>query len=121
MTTFEKLGIEYEERDGLLYPLLSVNLHTAEITKAGKYGRMWMNFMKENYPQRYRTLQRFGKLSELAEMVNEEAYEFMDAAEEKYLRKHKAGNSFMEQLHLRNQIRMVTEETVLQEIVLRYR
>ena len=38
-TTFEKLGIPYEERDGIFYPVLVAGTEKADID-AGKYGRM---------------------------------------------------------------------------------
>lgn len=56
MTIFEKIGIEYEERDGLLYPVLSVTDEVVGEKSVGKYGRMWMAFMKENHYGRYRSL-----------------------------------------------------------------
>ena len=40
-TTFEKLGIPYEERDGIFYPVLVAGTEKADID-AGKYGRMWI-------------------------------------------------------------------------------
>ena len=41
-TTFEKLGIPYEERDGIFYPVIVAGTEKADID-AGKYGRMpWM-------------------------------------------------------------------------------
>lgn len=60
MTTFEKLGIEYKEYDGLLYPVLSVSEEAVKQIHIGKYGRMWIEFMKTEHPDRYRNLMRFG-------------------------------------------------------------
>lgn len=37
-TTFEKLGIPYEERDGIFYPVLVAGTEKADID-AGKYGQ----------------------------------------------------------------------------------
>lgn len=39
LTTFEKLGIEYKEYDGLLYPVLSVSEEAGKPIHIGKYGR----------------------------------------------------------------------------------
>lgn len=50
-TTFEKLGIPYEERDGIFYPVLVAGTEKADI-EAGKYGRMWIKYIKEEYPIR---------------------------------------------------------------------
>ena len=44
-TTFEKLGILYEEVDGILYPLLTLTDEKEE--DIGRYGRLWVEYMKE--------------------------------------------------------------------------
>ncbi len=56
-TTFEKIGIPYEERDGIFYPVIVAGTEKADID-AGKYGRMWIKYIKEEYPMRYKSLVR---------------------------------------------------------------
>ena len=46
-TTFEKLGIPYEERDGIFYPMLVAGTEKADID-AGKYGRMWIKYIRKS-------------------------------------------------------------------------
>ena len=65
LTVFEKLGVQYEEVDGILYPVLEVATESMKID-VGKYGRMWIEHIKVVYPERYRCLVRFGELSERA-------------------------------------------------------
>ena len=72
-TTFEKLGIPYEERDGIFYSVLVAGTEKADID-VGKYGRMWIKYIKEEYPMRYKSLVRFGELEERADEVNDTAY-----------------------------------------------
>ena len=69
-TLFEKIGVQYEERDGLLYPLIALDIKEDD-ANVGKYGRMWMQYLKSEYPQRYRSLLRFGELNQKAAEVNE--------------------------------------------------
>ena len=83
-TTFEKLGIPYEERDGIFYPVLVAGTEKADI-EAGKYGRMWIKYIKEEYPMRYKSLVRFGELEERADEVNDTAYELLDDIEMGYV------------------------------------
>ena len=118
-TLFEKLGVEYQEIDGIFYPILSVTKEDSQCRNIGKYGHMWIEHIKIIYPQRYRSLVRFGELMERAEMVNETAYELLEDIEVRWLDKHrpKNANSFVEQLHLRNQARMMAEEVVLHDVV----
>ena len=82
-TTFEKLGIPYEERDGIFYPVLVAGTEKADID-VGKYGRMWIKYIKEEYPMRYKSLVRFGELEERADEVNDTAYELLDDIEAKF-------------------------------------
>ena len=120
-TTFEKLGVPYEKRDGIFYPVLVAGTEQAGID-AGKYGRMWIKYMKDEYPVRYRSLVRFAELEERAAEVNETAYELLDDIENAWLKKHKANNpdSFTEQLKLRTQARMMAEEIVLADVVMQF-
>lgn len=116
---FGELGAHYKEKNGIYYPLLSVNSEDCQLANVGKYGRMWIQFLKVAYADRYRSLVRFGKLYDKASEINEEAYELLENIETGWLEKNKPKdtNSFMEQLRLRNQARMMAEEIVLQEVV----
>lgn len=75
-TLFEKLGVKYEERKGLLYPLIALDIMEDDVN-VGKYGHMWMQYLKSEYPQRYQSLVRFGELKHRAVEVNEVAYELL--------------------------------------------
>lgn len=122
MTTFEKLGIAYKEYDGLLYPVLSVSVEAVKPIHLGKYGRMWIEFMKTEHPDRYRNLVRFGRLWDKATEIDEEAYELLEAIESKWLSSHKPKNrqSFWEMYQLRTQARLMAEETVLHQVIRQY-
>lgn len=120
-TTFEKLGIPYERRNGIFYSVLESGTEQADID-TGKYGRMWIKYMKDEYPVRYRSLVRFAELEERAAEVNETAYELLDDIENSWLKKHKTKNhgSFTEQVQLRTQARMMAEEIVLANVVMQF-
>ena len=64
-TLFEKLGVKYIEKDGIFYPLITLG-GEENSTDVGKYGRMWMDYIQKEYPQRYRSLLRFGELHDKA-------------------------------------------------------
>ena len=117
-TLFEKLGVRYIEEDGILYPLISVEIKE-ENAGIGKYGRLWLEYIKSEYPQRYRSLVRFGELNSKAIEVNEVAYELLEDIEDEWLSQHKPKNknSFMEMYRPRTQARMVAEEVVLHDVV----
>lgn len=106
---------------GIFYPVLVAGTEKADID-AGKYGRMWIKYIKEEYPMRYKSLVRFGELEERADEVNDTAYELLDDIEAKWLKKHKPKNpnSFTEQLQLRTQTRMMAEEIVIMDVVMQF-
>nr|WP_277820596.1 TnpV protein [Hominisplanchenecus murintestinalis] len=92
------------------------------LSKLGKYGLMAMDYLKENHYQRYKSLVRFGRLTEVLEPVNREAYQMIDTMMEKYLKNHKPENpaDTMEMYKIRQQGMMQAEEIVIHEIVNQY-
>lgn len=121
-TIFEKLDVKYEVVDGIFYPILSVDTKPDFMEQTGKYGDCWIQFMKENQFERYRSLIRFGKLQEKAVEVNEEAHELLDRMMKNYLEKHpdQNPNSTMEMWQLREQAKSMAEEFIFQDIVFKF-
>lgn len=117
-TLFESMGVRYEEREGLFYPVFA-ETEFQEPIHVGKYGHLWINFMKEYHADRYRHLFRFGKLRTKATEVDEEAYQLMDSMTEKYLKSHppKDSSSTMEMWRLREEAKRIAEEFIFQDIV----
>ena len=116
LTLFEKLGVQYEEKDGIFYPLISAEEEQIDV---GKYGYLWMEYMKLEYPQRYLSLKRYSKLREKAAEINEEAYKLLDNITDRYLQSHNPKNptSTMEMWRIREQAKMIAEEIIFAEIV----
>lgn len=117
-TLFEKLGVKYIEKEGIFYPLITLG-EAVNSTDVGKYGRMWMDYIQKEYPQRHRSLVRFGELHDKATEVNEVAYELLEDIEKEWMSEHKPkqANSFVEMYRLRTQARMIAEEVVLHDVV----
>ncbi len=116
LTIVEKLGVQYEERDGIFYPLISAEEEQIDV---GKYGYLWMEYMKLEYPQRYLSLKRCCRLREKEAEINEEAYKLLDNITDRYLQSHKPKNttSTMEVWRIREQAKMMAEEIIFAEIV----
>ena len=106
-----------EERNGLFYPLVDGSACNAKTKDIGKYGHLWINYMQDAYPERYRSLVRFGLLEEKAIAVNEDAYELLCVMEEKLLAESDIGKTFSETYALRMQVRVLVEEIVMREVV----
>ena len=120
ISTYEAMGGTYTEVDGVLYPNIVV-LEESDVW-VGKYGLLWIDYMKFNYAERYRHHIRMGTLNSKAFEVNEEAYEMLERIANRYLAKHKPQNSAstMEMWRLREQAKQMAEEVVLNDIVRQY-
>lgn len=120
LSIYEAMGGTYTEVDGVLYPDITVS-EEPEVW-VGKYGLIWMDYMKANHTERYRHHIRMGTLKTKAFKVNEEAYEMLDRIVNQYLEKHKPENtaSTMEMWKLREQAKQMAEEVVLNDIVRQY-
>ena len=116
---FESMNVPYAEKDGILYPCFS--LMEQNLTSVGRFGLMWLSYMKENDRDRYKSLYRFGRLQKMAEDVNEEAYRMMDMITAQYMIKHppRDKSSTMEMWRIREQARLEAEEVILSDLVLR--
>ena len=120
LSTYEAMGGTYTEVDGVLYPNIMVS-EEADVW-IGKYGLLWIDYMKFNHMDRYRHHIRMGTLNTKALEVNEEAYEMLEGIVNQYLAKHKPQNaaSTMEIWRLREQAKQMAEEVVLSDIVRQY-
>lgn len=120
LSTYEAMGGTYTEVDGVLYPNIKVS-EEADVW-AGKYGLLWIDYMKSNHAERYRYHIRMGTLNSKAFEVNDEAYEMLEEIINQYLAKHKPQNSVstMEIWRLREQAKQMAEEVVLSDVVRQY-
>ena len=120
LSIYEAMGGTYTEVNGVLYP----NIVGSEEWNVwvGKYGLLWMDYMKSNHAERYRHHIRMGTLNSKAFEVNEEAYEMLEGIVNQYLAKHKPQNSAstMEIWRLQEQAKQMAEEVVLSDIVRQY-
>ena len=115
----EELMLTYREENGIYYPDLQQREGEGNPRNLGKYGMLAARYLRENEPERYRTLMRFGKLTEKMREVDEEANDLLDLLMKKYLKSHKPKDprSTMEMWRIREQGMMQAEEIVLNQIV----
>ncbi|MBR5565153.1 MAG: TnpV protein [Roseburia sp.] len=126
---FERMGGTYTEVDGILYPNVGVGVRElieavdVENVDVGKYGHLWISYMKENHKDRYRHYVRMRQLCSKANEVNEEAYEMVERMINQYLKKYvlKDSHFTVEMWRIREQAKATAEEMVYEAIVYRYR
>ena len=117
LSLYEAMGGTYTEIDGVFYPDISIEEIKPDgdfgVTNAdiGKYGLLWISYMKENHPDRYRHHIRMGQLYVKAQEVNEEAYEMLDRIMNQYLAKHKLKDKHytMEMWRIQEQAKRLAE------------
>lgn len=83
LSTYEAMGGTYTEMDGVFYPNIVVS-EEADVW-IGKYGLLWIDYIKSNHAERYRHHIRMGTLSASAFELNEEAYEMLEGIVNQYL------------------------------------
>lgn len=118
-----EVTLTYQEgRDGMLYPDIMVPEETVSMRSLGRFAWRAAEYLKENHSDRYRTLKRFGKLTEKMQEVENEANRMMEELEESYLKNNppKDRHSIMETWQLRLQARMQAEEIVMSEVVMKF-
>ncbi len=130
LSLYEAMGGTYRSVDGILYPNISMDnadtksdmASVVTIADIGKYGHLWISYMKENHIDRYRHHIRMGQLHRKAQEVNEQVYEMLDSIMNRYLASHKPKdtNSTMEMWKLREQAQQLAEEVIYGEIVYQY-
>ena len=113
LSTYEAMGGTYTEVNGVLYPNITISEEVD--VWVGKYGLLWIDYIKSNHTDRYRHHIRMGTLNIKAFEVNEEAYEMLEGIVNQYLVKHKPQNSAstMEMWRLREQAKQWRKRSYL--------
>ena len=73
-----KINLSYEKIEGVKIPNIQISNNTKDDRPLGKYGRMAMEYLKEQSPQRYIILKMDGTLMGTMHRVQEQAVEKME-------------------------------------------
>ena len=111
------LNLTYTEKDGQLYPNISLDNGNEPL---GRFGRQWIEHLRQNHHQRFMTLRMQGKLNETAAQVEKEALERQETMYQQLLEIDPppvTEDILVKARHL-NSLRLIAEEAVINEIVL---
>ena len=113
------MNIPYKTKDGYKQPQLQISKDAeADTTPLGKYGKICLDFLREEHPDRYAELRMSGDLMPLMHEVNDEAHKQIKELPEKLLAKEKYDESdTMDTLRKRNVCQAEAEQIVLNEYV----
>ena len=114
------MKLTYTERDGLLYP--DVTLPEQTDYKIGKYGRMRLDFIKQHRRGIYGTLLGQAKLNEHLHEIEVQASELLetlisDLAKKNGINEKLKATDQMRWVQEMNNLKACAEEIVLREIV----
>ena len=112
--------MNYEEKGGLLYPVVKVEGMEKPL---GKYGEMAMKYLIEEAPNRYDFLLATGELMKIFHEVDQEAMDKLDLLMEQILKEKPLtdpSNTILSWQE-REQAKSIAEEIVLKEVVYKKR
>ncbi|WP_081927279.1 TnpV protein [Pseudobacteroides cellulosolvens] len=118
-----KIGVSYTEIDGVNIPNIQISNNSEDDRPLGKYGRMAMEYLKEQNPQRYMILKMDGTLMATMHRVQEEAVEKIEYITQQMLKSDPMPNTedIMEKTRHMYSLRSAAEEIVLNELIYKVR
>ena len=113
------INLKYREQDGMMLPDLQISNSSEADQPLGRYGRMALEYLRENHPERFTTLKMDGSLMEIMHRVQDEATEKIDDDfYEDLVDILPQTEGIMERTRHLNSLKLMAEETVLQSVVL---
>ena len=103
----------------MMLPDLQISNSSEADQPLGRYGRMALEYLRENHPERYTILKMDGSLMEIMHRVQDEATEKIEALTQQMLQQDPLPQTedIMERTRHLNDLKLMAEETVLQTIV----
>lgn len=114
------LNLSYHEQDGMLLPNLQISNCVEDDCPLGRYGRMALSYLRDNYPDRYMTLKMDGSFMETMHQVQREATDQIERLTQQMLRDAPmpVTDDILERTRHLNDLKSMAEETILQSVVL---
>ena len=118
-TIYEQLGGTYREEKGNLVP----DVELPEQKPIGKYGQMYLDYLKQHRRGRYSALLGEGRLNAYLADVDEQAQEMLtsmtvELAQTQGIDEHLKANDQMRWIQAMNNVRSSAEEIVMRELIL---
>lgn len=114
------LNLSYHKQDGMLLPNIQISNCTEDDRPLGRYGRMALSYLRDNYPNRYTALKMDGSLMEIMHRIQREATEQIERLTQQMLRDAPmpVTDDILERARHLNDLKSMAEETILQSVVL---
>ena len=114
------LNLSYREQDGMLLPNIQISNCTEDDRLLGRYGRMALSYLRDNYSNRYTALKMDGSLMEIMHRIQREATEQIERLTQQMLMDAPmpVTDDILERTRHLNDLKNMAEETILQAFVL---
>ena len=114
------LNLSYREQDGMLLPNSQISNCMEDDRPLGRYGRMALSYLRDNYPVRYTALKIDGSLMETMHRIQREATEQIERLTQQMLMDTlmPVTDDILERTRHLNDLKSMAEETILQAFVL---
>lgn len=117
------LNLSYHEQDGVLLPNICISNQLEDEQPLGRYGRMVLAYLRENYPERYAALKMGGTLMKTMHRVQQDALQRLEHLTQQMLLDDPMPETadLLERTRHRNDLKSMAEKIVLQTTVFRVR
>ena len=114
------LNLSYREQDGMLFPNIQISNCMEDDRPLGRYGRMKLSYLRDNYPDRYTALKIDGSLMETMHWIQREATEQIERLTQQMLMDTlmPVTDDILERTRHLNDLKSMAEETIFQAFVL---
>ena len=117
-----KLSLSYRNVKGAMYPELQISRNPdADKRSVGKYGQMYLNYLKDEHPERYAELRMSGELMPFVHMVNDEVHEQIKELSCKLVKQYPNTTDTMQKFRQRNTCQAMAEEIILKDFLYKIR
>lgn len=117
-----KLSLSYRNVNGALYPELQISRNPdANKRPVGKYGQMYLNYLKDEHSERYAELRMSGELMSLIHKVNDATHEQIKELTCKLMNQYPSTTDTMKKFRQRNTCQAMAEEIILKEFLYKIR
>lgn len=117
-----KRKISYTNINGALCPDLQISKdEETDKRPIGKYGQMYLNYLKDEHPERFAELRMSGELMPMVHKVNDETHEQVKELSCKLMKQYPSTNDTVQKFRQRNACQMMAEEIILKEFLYKIR
>ena len=117
-----RLNLSYRNVNGALYPELQISKNPdADKRPIGKYGQMYLNYLKDEHPERYAELRMSGELMPLVHKVNDEVHEQIKELSCKLMKQYPSTTDTIQKFRHQNTCQAIAEEVILKEYLYKIR